>query len=580
MSLSQVMQRIAWGNLSIGVKLSLSFAAVMLVFMLAAVFQHSRITEIELRMSEVQDRTNKYQNAEQLRQYTMEISLLRGNLMVFGDARATDRFIELRELIQPLVARIAESASTKEQRMWRNQLLVSSEEYLQFFEQALQVMDDASLTEEQRQDRLMKLHSMSEIHKDYILQVIDQFVQVYNLDAADAEEQMLRSMEEASIASFLMPAISTMLAIMFTAWFIIGIRRPIRRLQNAVQAIAEGDLRHQIKVRGDDEFGSLSRYFNRMIDRVSHMLGSTQGAAVSLYDHAESFLQFSQATAEANGMIVHAMKEIAAGAHRQAELTEDSAAQTVDMRMVLNSMHDNAAEMNDHSLEAMNWCEAGAREVEGLLQSAEQTERIFDQLSTSMEQLAEQTRKIAKMTSSISEFAEQTNILAINAAIVAAHAGQEGRGFTVIAAQIRELADRSKQATVSIHGLIGSLQSQMQDVSDNMGKVRSAMDYQLSKVGGTQHTFEQIRQAMTIMHHQVAGIHLQITKAQEIQDRIAAALQTMSGITEETAAGAREINSNAEVQHLSVQQIAEQAEEINRLSEQLIREIHRFKIAA
>jgi len=580
MPLRNILQKVAWRNVSIGVKLSLSFASVILVFVLAAAFHQTRTTDIERKMMELKDRTSKYQIAEELRQYTMEISLLKSNLMVFGDSRAQDRYLELKELIHPLVEQVAASAATREQRMWRNQLQVSSEEYLQFFEQALLLIQDTSLTSEQRQERLMTLHRMSEIHKDYILNVIDQFIQVYNLEAAEAEKQMMRSMREARTASFIMPMISTLLALALAAWCITGIRRPIRRLKDAVQAIAEGDLRQQIEVQGDDEFNRLSDYFNRMIERVSQMLGNTQQIAASLNEHSASFLQFSQATAEANGMIVHALKEIASGADNQANLTEASALQAADMQREMNSIHSCASAMNEQSLEAMNWSEAGSREIDGLLQSAEQTGIIFDKLGRSMELLAEQTRRIAKITSSIGEFAEQTNILAINAAIVAAHSGENGKGFGIIAAQIRELADRSKQATASIHVMIGSLEHQMSDVNDNMSKVRSAVEYQHSKVSGTHRTFGRIRQAMNSIHEQIADIHQQIMKSQERQERIAVAMQTMARITEETAAGAEEIQSSAEWQDRSVRQIAERAEEINRFSDQLFQEIHRFKIAA
>lgn len=573
------LQKLRWRNVSIGVKLSLSFAAIMLLFILTAAYNYVQMKTIETNMEESQERMQRYETAEQLKHYTLELSLLKSNLMVFHDAASASRYVELNEQIQPLIAQISATASTREQRMWRNQLQVSAGEYLDFFDQALRVLDDPTLSEDDRQERLLNLHRMSEIHKAYILQVVDNFTRVYRQEAAGAEELMLHNMRAARAASLMMPSLSTLLAVLLSAWCITQIRRPIHKLRAAVQAIAEGDLSQKIASKTNDEFGILSRYFNIMIRRIGRMLGNTQRVASQLKEHSASFQQFSHVTADANGMIVRALKEISSGADEQASLTEESRGQAVEMRGEMNSIRKHATAMNEQSLEAMSLCKDGSLEVESLKESAVETEWILDQLGQSMEQLAEQSLRIGEITSSISEFAQQTNILALNASIVAAHAGQDGKGFNVIASEIRELSDKSRDAAASIHEMISLLESQMADVKANMQTVRSAMNLQHAKVDGTYHAFERIQQTMNIIHEQISHIHQQISQSEERQEAIVTAVETMTKIAEETAAGAQEINSSAELQDQSVRRIAARAAEINDLSLRLFQEISRFKLA-
>lgn len=574
----RLIPHIKWRNLSIGMKLGLCFMIIVLIFIATTAYNYIQINNAKSYMVQLQDKSHKQRIAEQLKHLTLEISVLKNNLMVFHDPTTIERVQEIQRSIPPLVEDIAETAATREQRQWRNQLRVSSEEYIQFFEQAVTTLSDDSLSEEIRQETLLQLNRMSEIHKDYILNVVDQFSSVYNEEAESSQRQMLDTLNSTETAAFIMPSIGGGLAIVLSVFFIVQLRRPIKHLHTAVSAIADGDLRQKITTDSGDELGELSRYFNLMVDRMSQMLGKTQQIATLLKSHAESFHSFSHVTVEANGTIVNALKDIATGADEQASLTEESSTLALDMRNELHAIRTYAEEMHESGKEAQSRSEMGMTEVTTLQHTADQTEEILDKLDHSMELLTHQSDDIEQITQSIAEFSQQTNILAVNAAIVASHAGAEGKGFSVIADEVRELSVKSRQAAGHIDEIVSTLKQHMAEVRTNMYTVRGSMNLQKSHVSDTMQAFESIQQAMIGMTKQIAHIHQQITQTEGKQQAIVNTVQAVTAIAEQAAAGVQEINSNAEVQDQSIQQIADRAGEINDLSQQLFHEISRFKI--
>src|SRR5690606_17656615 len=130
----------------------------------------------------------------------------------------------------------------------------------------------------------------------------------------------------------------------------------------------------------------------------------------------------------------------------------------IDMASEMDTIKTHASAMNEHSGHTIKLCESGSNTVSILRRSADETEQILGRLGRSMERLVDQSSHIVSITRSITDFAHQTNILAINASIVASQAaGSEGKGFSVIASEIRELSDKSRTAASQIHQIISSL---------------------------------------------------------------------------------------------------------------------------
>jgi methyl-accepting chemotaxis protein len=367
-------------------------------------------------------------------------------------------------------------------------------------------------------------------------------------------------------------------SIMIAYFIISSFTKPVRRLQLAVHRIAEGDLRHQLNEKSTDELGQLSHNFDNMIVKVSEMLGQSRKIALSLADYSHSFEDFSKLTAVANSEIIKSIEEISHGAEQQAELSEKSAVLIYELDVEMNEIANYTNTMKTSGAMALEHTQIGAASVVALKEAAEHSDLKMDHISNTMEKLSESSSQIEKIVHTISEISTQTNVLALNAAIEAARAGVHGRGFSVIAEEVRLLSSETKASAGHIARLISSVQLLMMDAKQQTLEAKMSIHSQNIKVTETLESFQEMDTSTIEISSQMEQISLKVEQVKRKNDRLNETLQIVASIAEETAAGVQEVNSSSQQQDLAIRKIAEQAVEINGLSQDLFTEIDQFEI--
>jgi methyl-accepting chemotaxis protein len=353
---------------------------------------------------------------------------------------------------------------------------------------------------------------------------------------------------------------------------------PIRSLETSVNRIAEGDLTHKINARKHDELGRLSKAFDQMADKVGAILGKTRQVAWQLRDHTRDFQQFSSETAAAASELSQAVAEISQGTDFQANRLEESSRLIETMEKQAGSVMACARVMKEATQEAAALAQNGEETVETLVKSAKLTEEMLGKVRASMETLTAIGKEVGQMTQSIAEISEQTNILALNASIEAAREKAQGKGFSVIAAEVRKLSRKTKDSAKSIGSLIRALQEQTEALRSDILKAKETVMAQNIAVEQTGRAFQDIFDAVDHMARQGEQIHGEAEQMKEVAFRIVGSIQSAAAIAEQTAASVQEVNTIFVRQDSSVRQIAEQSQGIHALAEQLIKEINEFKL--
>ncbi|HEY4370657.1 MAG TPA: methyl-accepting chemotaxis protein [Burkholderiales bacterium] len=224
-----------------------------------------------------------------------------------------------------------------------------------------------------------------------------------------------------------------------------GITRPLKALLGIAERVAEGDLRGRIEPAGRDEIGALMQSVGTMQDNLKTLIGQVRGDV--------------DAVTRSSGELAHAATELSAGAESQTEAVASTAAsvqeltasiaQVSESAEVARSVAEQTAEVSRLGLEQGS---AAAREIGAI-------DRSIGEFSTQMAELTRRAGEIGSVVKLIKEIADQTNLLALNAAIEAARAGEQGRGFAVVADEVRKLAERTTAATNEIQETIGAIQS-------------------------------------------------------------------------------------------------------------------------
>ena len=297
--------------------------------------------------------------------------------------------------------------------------------------------------------------------------------------------------------------IATILTMLF-AWLLTrSITQPIAQALTAAEQISEGDLTQPIKVDGADEAGRLLGAMKKMQEKLRDTLQRISGSATQLASAAEELNTVTD--------------ESARGLTRQNNEIEQAATAVNQMTSAVEEVARNAVSTSDASKTATSTASDG-REL--VLETVGAIERMSgDVLSTAelIGNLANESRDIGKVLDVIRGLADQTNLLALNAAIEAARAGEAGRGFAVVADEVRALAHRTQQSTSEIERMIGSIQNGTEQAVNSMRNSTERAESTLSIAKGAGLSLETINQAIV----QINERNLVIASAAEEQAQVA-----------------------------------------------------------
>ncbi|WP_438447978.1 methyl-accepting chemotaxis protein [Gorillibacterium sp. sgz5001074] len=563
-------------------RLIASFTLITLVFAGVALYNSTLLGRIHSASEEQQSKTELQLKALEFKGTAQDIKDIASGLMISRKPEFVDKYKAKRPVFQQTVKDIADTAVTEEQLKWRSQLIMASTDYLNMFDQAVSILSDKSLKEIDVQKNTEYLYEETQKQRDKIFELVDKFYQDYSKDAAEATGVAKKKIDTARSVMNAATWFVLLLSGAIAAVIILSFTRKINRLQAAVATIAKGDLSHTIGSGSgdDDELGQLSRDFDSMVEKVRTMLSHTKSIAASLSEQSGRFERFSGDTATANSHILTAVHEIAQGADQQAKHAEDSSSIIEELDAEMSVIWEAAEAMRQTNATAEGNTRIGKSSMADLQAAAGETARTIAQVRSAISHLGASSKQIDRIVNSITEISAQTNILALNAAIEAARAGAQGRGFSVIAEEVRVLSQEAGDSSKSISQTIGSLQKQIAELERSIQEAQEVLENQDGQVMRTLRSFQAIEESMQEVTSRIDSIYDKLEGAKERNRMLVGKVQHVAAVAEETAAGVQEMTSTSIEQDASIRRIAEQAQEIREYSESLFREISQFRVEA
>ncbi|NWB55205.1 methyl-accepting chemotaxis protein [Pseudomonas sp. F8002] len=364
------------------------------------------------------------------------------------------------------------------------------------------------------------------------------------LQRRDAESAQARSLQ--LISTLLALLVGIVAAVIITR----QITRPLRETLAVVERIASGDLSHDIQVTRRDELGVLQQGIQRMGTTLRELISGIRDGVTQIASAAEELSAVTEQTS--------------AGVNSQKIETDQVATAMHEMTATVQEVARNAEQASQAASAADGEARAGDKVVAEAIAQIERLAAEVARSTDAMTHLQQESNKIGSVMDVIKAVAEQTNLLALNAAIEAARAGEAGRGFAVVADEVRGLAQRTQKSTEEIEGLVAGLQNGTQQVAAVMNNSRSLTDssVELTRKAGVS----------------LENITRTVSNIQSMNQQIAAAAEQQSAVAEEISRSIVNVRDVSEQTAAASDETAKSSVELARLGGQLQQMVSHFRV--
>ncbi|MFR9711687.1 methyl-accepting chemotaxis protein [Paenibacillus sp. MB22_1] len=353
--------------------------------------------------------------------------------------------------------------------------------------------------------------------------------------------------------------------------------RPLEKLCRLMEEGERGNLQVRTHFKGNDEIGRLGHSFNRMLEQISRLVERTNESAVELLATAENLTRASRDTSQTAAEIAQATGEIAAGAESlavEADKGTETAEQIGDQMSRVARLN---AAMDESAGRVIEVSRNGEAHMEELVEKTEAVSQMTALLEENSAKLSRSTQSIRSILAPMVEMTKQTNILSLNASIEASRAGAAGKGFMVIAGEIRELAAASGESIQTVSAITEEIQEaigQTVEVLTGIAPLFAAQTEAVKEAAGIfQNVKGEMEQFVTEIRSSSASVQELLQSQATLQDFV----DTVSSVVQQTSASTEEVASMSQEQHRVSAELVELSARLEELAGQLQRSLSAFQ---
>ena len=539
-----------FANMKIGVRLGLGFGLILVLLVALALIGLASMSQIQQPLDDITgDKLIKIERAHEMREAVLGMAIVVRNTALLTDT--ADMVVEM----DRVKSRLKDYDEAEKQLSG----MVKAEAGKALLTK-INTARDATRPGVTKVLDLVSMNSRAEATKVLLKEVApnqkkwtDALAEMINYEEQETAKDVAlahTAYARARNVTLLFSCLALVLGSLF-AWFIArGVKQAVFELQRAMTRMqVDGDLTQRVKINGQDEIGLAAQSFNALME-------SFQGIIRNVHTHADDV---SGAATELSA----ASTQVAQGSQQQSEAAAATAAAVEEVTVSITSVANSAEEVHALSQNSLERTRKGNERLSELVGEIDLVEAAVKDIAQSVQEFVHSTNAITHMTKQVKDIAEQTNLLALNAAIEAARAGEQGRGFAVVADEVRKLAEKSAQSALEIDA-----------VTQTLGQQSVAVEKAIEKGRHSLQTSQDVLETVAIV---LSEANESVAHASEGVENITASVKEQTAASNEIAQNVEKIAQMAEENSAAIQQTSVAAQHLEHLASALQNEVGRFK---
>lgn len=349
-----------------------------------------------------------------------------------------------------------------------------------------------------------------------------------------------------------------------------SITGPLMKVKDALRQVRNGQLPEEIEVKTTiPEVRSLVLSLNQMLSSMGNMIKEMQQSSFKLSNTGEELEQSSNQTLESNGQLTQAIQIVKCGAEQTAVSSDENHRHFDEMYKYLHKVLDHVERVFHHSESISGISTEGENCSSQLVLTMKDLEEQSRSVTSVAEELSGQSQNIKKIIELIHKITEQTKLIALNASIEAARAGEHGRGFTVVANEIRKLANQASGATEDITNIIFAMNENSTNTVESMKKVETSVEHYLIDTENTRKTFKDLINGVKVMDGELCGMKNSLEELKQSMPLVQQSVVQFSSISQETLASTEEMVAYGREQNTQLEKTRVTGEKLSQLAKHL-----------
>nr|WP_239587880.1 cache domain-containing protein [Gracilibacillus alcaliphilus] len=378
---------------------------------------------------------------------------------------------------------------------------------------------------------------------------------------------------------FIIAGVTLIIGISVIWIFASNISNPINKVSKQMNLLANGDLTaDDITVNSKDEMGNLANSMNYMQGKLRNLISNVSSASERMTAQSEELTQSANEVKAGSEQVATTMEELASGAEKQADSATDLSAAMQNFSKEVATANGTGTRIHESSGNVLDLTEEGNQAMQVSKQQMEKIDQIVQTAVDKVRGLDAQSQQISKLVIVIKDIAEQTNLLALNAAIEAARAGEHGKGFAVVADEVRKLAEQVSESVEDITKIVTNVQNESAVVADSLLGGYQEVEEGTNQIEATGEKFKKINQAVLEMVNNMKTVTDNLATIAENSQQMSGSIEEIAAISQESAAGVEETSASSQQTSASMEEVTQSSNDLAKLAEELNNLVNEFKI--